>query len=145
MFALALMVYAADRAVGANCVLVSVVAALLDDAPSGYRGKTLRRARALDLESRVGAKPYIARSYAQGTTPAHGYVLPSGPLTIRVRQQPNGVDTASGKAKMFVWSTGAPTPRPISPERNERGLWKATEWSSPEVDVLVPRTTQDDL
>ncbi len=137
MFALALIVYARDRDVGSLCVLVSTRSDLLDTDPNGYRGKRLRRARALDLAQRVGATPHIARSYAQGTTPEDGYQLAQGPLTIRVREQPGSVG-ADGRAKMYVWSTGAPSPRPISLERNDKGIWKAFEWSSLEVGVQAP-------
>ncbi len=47
---------------------------------------------------------------------------------------------------MYLWSTGADTPRPIALERNDKGLWKAFEWSSLEVDVRPPsRRTRDEL
>jgi hypothetical protein len=145
IFALALLVHATDPVLGALCVLVSVRHDLLDDDPVGYKGKRLRRARAVDLASRTGARPHIARSYAQETTPADGYALPDGPVTIRVRQQPNSVES-DVRARMFVWSTGADTPRPISLERNEKGIWKAFEWSSLEVDVRPPHASKrDDL
>jgi hypothetical protein len=143
MFALALIVYARDPDVGADCVLVSVRADLLDDDPSGYRGKRLRRARTIDLASRVGAKPHIARSYAQGTLPHSGYALGDGPVTFRVRQQKNSVESET-RAKMFLWSTGADTPRPVALERNDKGLWKAFEWSSLEVDVRQPAPPPSD-
>lgn len=143
IFALALMVYAKDPALGALCVLVSVRHDLLDDDSAGYKGKRLRRARTIDLESRIGARPHIARSYAQATTPADGYALPVGPITVRVRQQPNSVESGV-RARMFVWSTGADTPRPISLERNDNGIWKAFEWSSLEVDVRPPHAAKRD-
>jgi hypothetical protein len=144
MFALALVLYSQDRALGSLCVLVSTRNDLLDDDAQGYKGKRLRRARALDLESRVGSKPHIARSYVQGTAHSAGYVLPPPPWTIRVREQKNSVESET-RAKMFVWSTGADSPRPISLERNDKGLWKAYEWSSLEVDVRPPARASDEL
>ena len=75
--------------------------------------------------------------------PEDGYALPAGALSVRVKQQANSVQ--GDRAKVFVFSSGADSPRPVSLAMNDKGLWKATEWSSLEVGVRAPgpRPTDD--
>ena len=51
-----------------------------------------------------------------------------------------GEDTA----KMFVWSTGADSPRPVHLVKNNRGVWKAKNWNSLSVGVRAPVQVVDD-
>ena len=43
---------------------------------------------------------------------------------MRVRQQRDSLQ-GDDKARVFVHSTGADSPRPVSLERNDKGFWKA--------------------
>jgi hypothetical protein len=143
-FAIALACYARDPANGLAYITVAVAMDLLEDDPAGYKGRRPRRAILQNLKDRLhGAKAHVPRSYVQGTRWDDGYALPPGPLTVRVKQQHDSV--RDDRAKMFVHSTGADTPRPVSLARNDKGLWKATEWSSLEVGVRAPgpRPTDD--
>ena len=136
-FAIALACYARDPSHGLAYVTISVASDLLDDDPDGYKGRSPRRAIVRNLRDRIDGKTHIPRSYVQGTRCEAGYVLPDGDLVVRVKQQRDSVQSAD-RAKMFVYSTGADTPRPVSLARNAKGLWKATEWSSLEVGVRAP-------
>ncbi|MBL9019865.1 MAG: hypothetical protein JNL83_37115 [Myxococcales bacterium] len=143
-FAIALVCYARDPAHGLPYVTVAIAMDLLDDDPTGYKGRRPRRAIVQNLTDRLnGPKAHIPRSYVQGTRWEDGYALPAGALTVRVKQQANSVQ--GERAKVFVFSSGADTPRPVSLARNDKGLWKATEWSSLEVGVRAPgpRPTDD--
>jgi hypothetical protein len=137
VMAMALACYARDPAAGLPYVTVAIAMDLLEDDPAGYKGRRPRRVILQNLRDRLhGEKAHIARSYVQGTRWDDGYALPAGPLTVRVKQQANSVQ--GERAKMFVYSSGADTPRPVSLARNDKGLWKATEWSSLEVGVHAP-------
>lgn len=137
MFVLALNAYAQSPRDGEAFLTVMLRSDLLDDDRGGYRNKRPRRARRLDFESRIAAHPEIARSYIEGTTPADGYALKGGPWRVRVRITAHSAESET-RAKVFVWSAGADSPRPITLERNANGLWKAAEWSSLEVGVRAP-------
>jgi hypothetical protein len=144
-FAIALACYARDPAVGLPYVTVAIAMDLLEDDPAGYKGRRPRRMIVQNLRDRLGAgKDHIARSYVVGTRPDDGYALPAGALTVRVKQQRDSL--AGDRAKLFVYSSGADTPRPVALARNDKGLWKATEWSSLEVGVRAPAAPRrDDL
>lgn len=146
MFALALLCYARDPAAGLAYVTVSTVAKLLDDDPAGYKGKRPRLALVQALRERIAAKPYIARSYVQGATPENEYAIALGAtLVMLVREQADSLQGAD-RARVFVHSSGADSPRPVHLERNDKGLWKASSWSSLEVSVRAPvRASSDDL
>lgn len=134
MFVLALVAYAQDPRGAEAFLTVMLRSDLLDDDREGYRNKRPRRARRLDFESRIAGHPEIARSYVQGTSAADGYALKAGPWVVRVRVTAQSVEGET-RAKVFVWSTGADSARPITVERNANGVWKAAEWSSLEVGV----------
>lgn len=142
-FAIALACYARDPAVGLPYVTVAIAMDLLDDDPAGYKGRRPRRVLLQNLKDRLHGKDHITRSYVQGTRFEDGYVLPAGDLTVRVKQQRDSMQSAD-KAKMFVYSTGADTPRPVSLARNDKGLWKGTEWSSLEVGIRAPAVHRSD-
>ena len=110
----------------------------------GYKGLQPRRADLQAFAERNGPQPHIARSYVTGTSPEQGYALPAGPLSVRVRDQQVHGETQGDAAKRFVHSSGADSPRPLGLRKNNRGLWKATSWSSLQVGVRPPGTPVDD-
>lgn len=142
-FAIALACYARDPAAGLPYVTVAIAMDLLDDDPGGYKGRRPRRVILQNLKDRLHGKDHITRSYVQGTRWEDGYVLPTGDLTVRVKQQRDSLQSAD-KAKMFVYSTGADTPRPVSLGKNDKGLWKGLEWSSLEVGIRAPASNRSD-
>ena len=85
-----------------------------------------------DFSSRMKSDPSIAASYIQGTRPGNRYALPST-LTCKIRTQ--HVDVRAGRHKVFVYSTGADTPRPITMKATASGEFLAKEFSSLMVEV----------
>jgi len=52
----------------------------------------------------------------------------------------------TGQYKVSVTCSGAELPRPVTLKKNDKGLWKASEWSSLLVGVIPPMMTPcDDL
>lgn len=138
----AMLAYANDADLGMQCFTVSIAAKYLQDGPRGVKGKEPRNADQQRIRDRLGGKPYLARSYVQGTSPEGSYELPSGPLIVKVKEQSG--DVGDEIAKVFVYSTGADSPRPIHLAKNNRGLWKATNWNSLEVGCRPPAPPVDD-
>jgi hypothetical protein len=124
-----------DRALGLPCLTAALDASHLVDGPSGLSGKQPSPIVLRDLRDRLEGKPWVARSYFEGTSPSNGYALPAS-LSVRIREQP--ADVGESSAKVFVFSSGADSPRPIRLLKSPKGYWKSKEWSSLEVGVRPP-------
>ncbi|MDP3278960.1 MAG: hypothetical protein Q8Q09_27455 [Deltaproteobacteria bacterium] len=145
-FVAALNAYVRDPRNTLPLITVSLDASLLDDDPAAYKGRRPRMAIIQTLRERLAAKPYIAASYLQNTSPLSSYALPEAPYLVAVRVAKDAIQ--GDRAKVFVHSTGSDSPRPLSLKRNDKGLWKVTEWSSLEVGIRPPASASrgsDDL
>lgn len=140
VFVVAMHAYSVDPALGLPFLTIAIERDQLVDGLRGYKNKEPRRQALRDMDQRVRSKPYLARAYFQGTTPQSGYTLPAPPLVVQVREQ----DRDRGTGKVFVHCTGADTPRPIHMKQNNRGLWKAKNWSSLQVGCRAPVEVVDD-
>lgn len=144
IFATALLIYAENEDLGRQVLTIAVDRGRLREGASGYKGWELQPQELRRLDERVRARPHLARSYVQGTSPERGYQLPEGPLSFEVSDNPHSGDLAAGRYKVFVASSGADSPRPVTLLRNNRGYWKATEWSSLTSGVRPPAEALDD-
>ncbi len=147
MFVLALYLYSAEKDFGLDAVTVMLVNddRHLKRGDSGYKGYSpVNPVRY--LLNRVVVKPYIARSYFKGSVPENGYALPTGsPLKLSITRNKYSV-ISEREVKVFVYSSGAATPRPVKLKRNSAGIWKADEFSSLVVGVAPPvKEEKDDL
>lgn len=142
VFVLAMLLREADPGLGHDAMVVALDAGELRTDADGYRGYTLGN-RAGEFVSRyLDPRPYLARSYVLGTAPGDGYELPA---TLRVRLSRNrSSEIADDQVKVFVDCSGADTPRPITLKRNNRGIWKAYEYSSLFVGIRPPVVEADD-
>ncbi len=140
MFVLALILYAdpATQQVGEHALIAMADASLLDLSPSGYKGYTLRRSGKQLLERQIGKAPYLPKSYILGAEPGNRYTPPPMPWTVRVGVNRYSGSPSDGKVKLYVTCAGAATPRPLTMQRNSKGMWKALEWSSLLVGVTGP-------
>lgn len=152
MMVLALLAFARDEQVGTPCLTVAVDRGRLHESPDeskvhqGYKGWQLSVQDLQRIQLQIKGKEYLPRSYIQGATPENGYALPSPPFTIGCSDNPYSGDVASGTYKVFVQSSGADSPRPVTLKRNDKGIWKAAEWSSLIVGVRPPaKKIEDDL
>lgn len=140
---LSLLAWGQDPKLGLQCLTVAIEQAQLADGAEGYKGKQPSRVVLQNLKDRLAGKPHIIRSLVQGTSPANGYALPAPPWRLSGREQPR--DVHPERMKTFVRSTGADTPRPVHVVKNDKGLWKANNWSSIEVGVKAPAPPPDDI
>ncbi len=89
--------------------------------------------------------PYLGYAYIKGATAANNYQV-SGPLVVDMYRQKNSGSDSSGQVKVFVNCDGFRA-RPITMKRNDKGIWKAYEFSSLMLNVNPPASTKptDDL
>lgn len=84
----------------------------------------------------------IPFSYVLGTVPDDGYRA-APPYRFRItRNQYSVIDDRT--VKVFVECSGAASARPMTLRRNDKGIWKALEFSSFSLDVAKP-APKDDL
>ncbi|MCS6821962.1 MAG: hypothetical protein NZ551_08830 [Microscillaceae bacterium] len=147
MFILALYLYTKKPTMGMECIISSVDMSVLSEAPEGkgYKGYDLGSSNKSLLTSQLDKGKHIPSSYFKGTSPQNGYKA-STPFQVETSTNPSSGNESEGKIKLFVKSTGADSPRPIMMKQNDKGIWKASEWSSLLVGVRPPATTvKDDL
>lgn len=107
------------------------------NAAGNLNGYVLHRS---DAERLNRANMAIAASYVAGTAPENDYTIPdptSIEIGFRAQSEYSGSE-ASGTKKVFVWSSGADTARPLTLKRNVNGVWKVAEFSSLVVGVRPP-------
>ena len=144
MMVIALILYAVDEALGRQCLTIAVDRQRLEEGPDGHKGWRLRTADMRRIALQLESRPHIPRSYVKGATPRNGYQLPVPPYVFEVSGNLYSGDASSGTFKVFVTSSGASSPRPVTVRRNNRGVWKAYEWSSLIVGVAPPSQSIDD-
>lgn len=141
VYTVALVTYARDQELGLQMLTIAMDGSELQDG-GVYKGKTPSHRRLQELKERIAARPYVARSYIQGTSPENQYQIPDASLQVKIREQPR--DVGEDRAKVFVHSTGADSPRPITLLKNNRGLWKAKNFGSLDLGVRPPIQAVDD-
>lgn len=148
VFVVAGILYSRDEALGLQALTVAIDMKWLVQDPNGYKGyapSKPEQQRFKDRWSKGRSLDYVPRSYVHGTSPANEYKLPSSGLEIKLREQTNSKESDS-RWKLFVHSTGADSPRPIQLVKNDKGIWKAFEWSSLTSGVRAPaKAVSDDL
>jgi hypothetical protein len=146
MMAVALLMYIEDEELGRQCLAIAVDREKLSEGPKGYDGWQLRASDIWLLHSQIKDKPYIARSYVKGAMPDNGYRLPESPYVFDFSDNPHSGDSETGMYKVFIASSGASSPRPVTVKRDDAGMWKAYEWSTLLVGVQEPgQEIVDDL
>jgi hypothetical protein len=144
MMILALLLYSGEPQLGQACLTVAVDGDQLVAGPHGYRDRQLRNRDLRRIAEQLGAQPYLPQAYAGGTSPENHYRLPGPPWSFEFAANPHSGDPASGVYKVFVRCSGADSPRPVTLQRNQRGHWKAREWSSLVTGIQPPVPVDDD-
>lgn len=141
MMVVALLTLTEEQELGKECLACAVGSSRLVDGAQGYRGQQLTNASLGQIRTQILGREHLPRSYVSGAEPENGYRLVGPPYSVECLRNPHSGDPASGRCKVFVVSSGADSPRPVTVAVNDRGIWKAIEWSSLLVGVRPP--TQD--
>jgi hypothetical protein len=136
----ALKMYNENPGEGIKAMIVAVDQGLLSksDGKDNYKGYALGSATVSLVKSQLGNYPYVINSYLPGATPGNNYV--PGPLPYKFELTANQYsgDAAKGQIKLFIKSSGADSPRPVTLKKNSKGIWKAYEFSSIVVGIRKP-------
>ncbi len=140
VWVVAAIMYAQNSNVGRQCLIIASDKSLLSNSNSskGYQGFDFGSSSDF-LIKQLDSKNYVPHSYIQGTSPENGYALPNAPYKIACFTNPYSGNEQEGKLKVFVSCTGADSDRPISLVQNEKGVWKAKEFSSLVVGIKAPK------
>lgn len=141
IFVMAMIIYQNDIELGKKCFVIAVDRNELKEG-NVYKGFDL--VSWMSIKSGMENYPGIATSYVEGSKAEEGYAV-SLPYVIKfgARNAYSGTD-ASGTVRTFVISSGADSPRPITMIRNNKGLWKASKFSSLFTGVKKGRVIVDD-
>lgn len=144
VIALLLYAQAPDEALGQHALTIAVDRSRLREKADGYQGWALLAIDFQRVERQIRDRPWTPRSYFVGTTPENGYRLPAPPYPFEISDNVHSGDPESGVYKVFIRSSGAANPRPVTLKLNNRGVWKALEWSSLLMGVMPPKKSVDD-
>jgi len=139
---LALKIYETNKELGSKCLVVAVTKKLLRQG-SVYKSYDILKTDKRLIESQLQRYPYINNSYIKGSSPENGYKVKL-PYVYEFSSNPYSKGSDGVTYKIFVKCSGAASPRPITLTKNNRGLWKASSWSSVLVGIK-PVPEDDDL
>jgi len=141
MFMLALKMYNDNPQLGEQCLVLSVDKKLLWSGDI-YKGYALGKSDMSLIKSQLKKNNRIPNSYIEGATPKNNYKVKL-PYVYKFSSNRYSGDRAKGEFKVFVKCYGADSPRPVRLRKNDKGIWKATSWSSVIVGIKAPPVIDD--
>ena len=148
MFIAALVNLGKNEKLGMQCLTIGIDQSQVTSG-NVYKGYKPGRSVMYHLKrlKRGGARGnfwgYAAKAYLKGATHKNGYT-PSKPYKVVTSRNKYSGRESSGRVKVFVNVAGF-RPRPVTMKRNDKGIWKAYEFSSMFLDVPKPGKKTDDL
>ncbi len=128
MFILALKMYEKNPPLGKQCLVIATDRTRLQKG-NVYKGFQLFSTDGNRIKKQIEKYPYIVNYYFKGATPENGYTTKL-PYVLDFSSNAYSGDVKTGKFKIFVKCYGADSARPIKTVKNNKGYWKASEWSS---------------
>jgi hypothetical protein len=144
MFIIALMMYVQSSDNDFAPLTVAITKSHLQENSKGYKGYMPNPSDLRLIKDQLNYHPYLPNSYVINTSPQNGYELPSERLAFTFSTNKYSGSEEEGSLKLFVPSSGADSPRPIKVVRNDKGIWKADEWSSLLVGIRTPPKADND-
>jgi len=141
MFMLALKIYNSNPELGKQFLVLSVDKKSLRSGDV-YKGYALRNSDMSLIKRQFNKNNKIPNSYIKGATPKNNYKVKL-PYVYKFTHNRYSGDKSQGKFKVFVKCYGADSPRPIHLKRNDKGIWKASSWSSVVVGIKPPPVIDD--
>ncbi|MDF1667734.1 MAG: hypothetical protein P1V97_38715 [Planctomycetota bacterium] len=141
MFVLAMMAWEKDKDVGEPFFTIALDKGQLKKGKGGYKGYAPGNS-AMFLIKRIDGKKVFSKSYLDGTSPKKGYAA-KAPFKFKFMRNKYS-KLSNGDIKVFVYCSGADSPRPCRLRKNNRGLWKVVEFSSLVVGMRKPPSKDDD-
>lgn len=144
VYIVAMQMYTQNKTTGMQALIIASHSQLLVESSkeASYKGYFPTPGYDNDIRNYFGPKPYIARSYFDGTKPETGYQLPKSLSMTFTRNTYSEMD--NGDIKVFVKCSGASSPRPITLRKNDKGIWKVINYSSLFVGTIPPANGKGD-
>lgn len=142
-FIVALIIYRDNPDLGKKCLTITIDKKGLRKDPNGYKGYAPLKQDMTLIKRQFYKNSLIINSYIKGSSPKNGYKI-SLPYQFIYTSNAYSGDRNNGRFKVFVACSGADSPRPITMIKNNRGLWKASAWSSIVLGIK-PVPEDDDL
>lgn len=142
-FVLAMYLQSQESDLALPALTIALDAGQLKSDARGYRNYSPANSYNDFLYRYLKQAPYIARSYFSGADPENQYAVSGTDMVIKL-QRNRYSEISDDEIKVFVYSSGADTPRPITMKRNNRGIWKTVNASSLFVGVRAPVVVMDD-
>lgn len=143
MFVAALITYVENYDLGLQFFTIAMDQSALEkgNVYKGYKpGRNIYYHLDRFKEARRARTPW---SYVSGTKPQGGYQA-EAPYSFNFSTNSYSMQY-DGSIKLFIDCSGADSPRPIRMKKNDKGLWKAVEFSSLFLDVVTITEEKDDL
>lgn len=140
-FLVALKIYNLNKEIGKQCLVIAADRGSIREGNT-YKGFALLYTDLQLIESQIGKEGHIPNSYIKGASPAQAYNVKL-PYIYEFSKDGSSGDPKSGKVKLFVKCYGADGPRTLTMIRNDKGIWKASQWSSIIVGVQKPPVSDD--
>lgn len=142
MFILALHLYSKNQELGKKCITVMIDKSRLS-AGNWYKSYQPALSDKGRLVEQMKRYSFLPKSYFQGSSPENAYKTKL-PYILKSQINPYSGDLGNKKYKLFVFCSGASSPRPITLRQNDKGIWKAQEWSSILMGIQKPKVEEDD-
>lgn len=141
MFMLALKMYIDNPELAEKCFVAIVDRNLLREG-NVYKGYKLLNGDMSLIKNQMNNDKLIPNSYIKGATPQNHYKVKL-PYTYEFSSNKYSGSIEAGDFKLFVACSGASSPRPIRMKKNNRGIWKTSNWSSVLVGIKKPPIDDD--
>ncbi len=141
MFLLALKMYIEQPDLAKQCFVTIVDRNSLREG-NVYKGYQLLNGDMDLIKRQMANNKLIPNSYIKGAKPENNYSVKL-PYIYEFTSNRYSGDKAAGQFKVFAACSGASSPRPMSLKRNNRGIWKLTNWSSVLVGIAKPPIDDD--
>lgn len=128
MMMIALMTYVENPELGEQFLVIAVDRGRLREGNT-YKGFSLGTSDMQLIRLQTGKNKKLLNSYIQGSSPENGYKI-SLPYKFVYTDNAYSGDKETGPYKLFLACSGADSPRPIIIKKNNKGIWKATNWNS---------------
>ena len=145
IFVISMIKYGEDKQMGLQFFTIAMDRnSLSETSQSGNYKGFLPGSSAMYSIKQMDTRKYLGNIFITGTTYTNGYELPDSPYVIRFRQ---ATIDSEDSIKLFALTTSGNSARPITLKRNDKGIWKAYEFSSVFVGVsqLPKEKVSDDL